>query len=128
MKTKMKVEKSASMLAKSSIRSFRGAAQRGAVKQELVRLGYPVDDRGGYANLCRLLREKVSAKSPACDFKPEIDSKEAIRDAVGEVDAKGITQLERWWDKYRVSLSELDAQVAEAESVMKGYLQELGYE
>ena len=62
------------------------------------------------------------------DFKPEIDSKEAIRDAVGEVDAKVITQLERWWDKYRVSLSELDAQVAEAESVMKGYLQELGYE
>ncbi|MEQ3725059.1 type I restriction-modification system subunit M [Alcanivorax sp.] len=61
-------------------------------------------------------------------FKPEIDSKEAIRNAVGEVDAKVITQLERWWDKYRVSLSELDAQVAEAESVMKGYLQELGYE
>ena len=62
------------------------------------------------------------------DFKPEIDSKEAIRDAVGEVDAKVMTQLERWWDKYRVSLNELDAQVAEAESVMKGYLQELGYE
>ena len=62
------------------------------------------------------------------DYKPEIDSKEAIRNAVGEVDAKVITQLERWWDKYRVSLSELDAQVAEAESVMKGYLKELGYE
>jgi len=62
------------------------------------------------------------------DFKPEIDSKEAIREAVGEVDAKVITQLERWWDKYRVSLSELDAQVAEAESVMKGYLKGLGYE
>ena len=62
------------------------------------------------------------------DFKPEIDSKEAIRDAVGEADAKVITQLERWWDKYRVSLSELDAQVAEAESMMKGYLKELGYE
>lgn len=62
------------------------------------------------------------------DFKPEIDSKEAIREAMGEVDAKVINQLERWWDKYRVSLSELDAQVAEAESVMKGYLEELGYE
>ncbi len=62
------------------------------------------------------------------EFKPEIDSKEAIRDAVGEVDAKVITQLESWWDKYRVSLSELDAKVAEAESVMKGYLKELGYE
>jgi len=79
------------------------------------------------------------------DFKPEIDTKEAIREAVGEVDdaqggasvaggrtpgatAKVISQLERWWDKYRVSLNELDVQVAEAESVMKGYLKELGYE
>ncbi|HIK73413.1 MAG: type I restriction-modification system subunit M [Alloalcanivorax venustensis] len=62
------------------------------------------------------------------DFKPEIDSRGAIRDAVGEADAKVINQLERWWDKYRVSLSELDVQVAEAETVMKGYLRGLGYE
>lgn len=62
------------------------------------------------------------------EFKPEIDTKEAIREVVGDVDAKVITQLERWWDKYRVSLSELDKQVAEAEDVMKGYLKELGYE
>ena len=39
-----------------------------------------------------------------------------------------IEQLERWWDKYKVSLNELDGQVDEAESVMKGYLKELGYE
>ena len=62
------------------------------------------------------------------EFKPDIESKEAIRDVVGDVDAKVITQLERWWDKYRVSLNELDAQVAEAEEVMKGFLVELGYE
>src|SRR5690606_29921289 len=62
------------------------------------------------------------------DFKPDIDTKEAIREAVGDVDAKVVTQLERWWDKYRVSLNELDAQVAEAEGVMKEYLRELGYE
>nr|WP_298377972.1 type I restriction-modification system subunit M [uncultured Halomonas sp.] len=63
------------------------------------------------------------------DFKPEIDTKEAIREALSDdVDTKVITQLERWWDKYRVSLNELDAQVAEAESVMKGYLKELEYE
>jgi len=62
------------------------------------------------------------------EFKPEIESKEAIRDVAGDVDAKVITQLERWWDKYRVSLKELDAQVAEAETVMKGFLAELGYE
>lgn len=86
-----------------------------------------------------------SADEEYYDFKPEIDTKEAIREAVGDVDdaqggasvaggrtpgatAKVITQLERWWDKYRVSLNELDAQVDEAESVMNGYLKELGYE
>ena len=62
------------------------------------------------------------------DFKPEIDSKATLREAAGDADAQVINQLERWWDKYRVSLTELDAQVAEAESVMKGYLKELGYE
>lgn len=73
-------------------------------------------------------RNEEQAGEGYFDFKPEIDSKEAIRDVAGEADSKVITQLERWWDKYRVSLSELDAQVAEAESVMKGYLKELGYE
>ncbi|WP_417667178.1 type I restriction-modification system subunit M [Pseudidiomarina sp.] len=63
------------------------------------------------------------------EFKPYIDTKEAIRETVeGHAPVKVVTQLERWWDKYRVSLNELDAQAAEAESVMKGYLKELGYE
>lgn len=62
------------------------------------------------------------------EFKPEIDAKESIREFVGDVGANVITQLERWWDKYRVSLNELDAQVAETESVMNAYLKELGYE
>lgn len=62
------------------------------------------------------------------DFKSEIEAKEAIREAVGDVDAKVIAQLERWWDKYGVSLDELDAQVVEAERVMQEYLEELGYE
>ncbi|WP_269900679.1 type I restriction-modification system subunit M [Paenalcaligenes faecalis] len=62
------------------------------------------------------------------DFKPEIDSKQKIREVVGEVPAAVIEQLERWWDKYKVSLKELDAEVAEAERVMKAYLVELGYE
>ncbi len=58
------------------------------------------------------------------DFK--IDSKEAIREVTDN--QKVITQLERWWDKYKVSLHELDKQVEDAEAVMKGYLKELGYE
>ena len=57
-----------------------------------------------------------------------LDSKEKIREVAGYGSAIVIEQLERWWDKYRVSLKELDAEVAAAEQVMKGYLQELGYE
>lgn len=69
-----------------------------------------------------------SAGEKYYEFKAEIDSKEKIREVAGDASAAVIEQLERWWDKYRVSLKELDAEVAEAEQVMKGYLQELGYE
>ena len=62
------------------------------------------------------------------EFKSEIDSKEKIREVASDTSAAVLEQLERWWDKYRVSLKELDTEVAEAEQVMKGYLQELGYE
>jgi len=62
------------------------------------------------------------------DFKPEIETKEQIRDHLGDADQSVITQFERWWDKYQVSLHEIDAQVKESEEVMRGYLKELGYE
>ena len=45
-----------------------------------------------------------------------------------EQDQSVITQFERWWDKYRVSLHEIDAQVKESEEVMRSHLKELGYE
>ena len=65
-------------------------------------------------------------------FKAEIERKEQIRTVVeaasDNVDAKVISQLERWWDKYQVSLHQLDAEVTDAEQVMHGYLKELGYE
>jgi type I restriction enzyme M protein len=62
------------------------------------------------------------------DFKPEIETKEQIRDHLDDADQSVITQFERWWDKYRVSLYEIDAQVKESEEVMWRYLKELGYE
>jgi type I restriction enzyme M protein len=62
-------------------------------------------------------------------FKPEITCKELISEVAGDkIETTVITQLERWWDKYQVSLYELDGQVASAETEMKGYLKELGYE
>ncbi len=61
-------------------------------------------------------------------FRPEVESKEQIRDCLGDVDQSIINQFERWWDKYRVSLHKIDAQVKQSEEVMWGYLEELGYE
>jgi len=62
------------------------------------------------------------------DFKSGISTKETIREIVTDVDDKVITQLERWWDKYHLSLNELDKQVDEVTDTVKGYLKELGYE
>ena len=62
------------------------------------------------------------------DFKPEIETKEQIRDHLGTEEQSIINQFERWWDKYRVSLHEIDTQVKQSEEVMWGYLKELGYE
>jgi type I restriction enzyme M protein len=50
------------------------------------------------------------------DWKTEIESKEQIRDFLRTDNQKVIAQFERWWDKYRVSLHELDAKVKESAS------------
>ncbi|MDG1815157.1 MAG: type I restriction-modification system subunit M [Glaciecola sp.] len=62
------------------------------------------------------------------DFKPEIETKDQIRDHLGDESQSVIAQFEKWWDKYRISLHEIDAQVKESEEVMWSYLKELGYE
>jgi type I restriction enzyme M protein len=61
-------------------------------------------------------------------FKASIQTKAHIRDQLTTQDPQVIAQFERWWDKYKVSLHELDAQAKDAEDVMWGYLKELGYE
>ncbi len=62
------------------------------------------------------------------EFKPEIESKEQIRDLLNTDEQSVISQFERWWDKYQVSLHELDAELKQSEEVMRGYLKELGYD
>ena len=62
------------------------------------------------------------------NFKPEIETKEQIREHLGDAEQSVITQFERWWDKYRVSFHEIDAQVKDSEVVMWDHLKELGYE
>ena len=62
------------------------------------------------------------------EFKAEIASKEAIRDIVNTDNQQVISQLERWWGKYKVSLHDINQKVETAETEMNAYLQELGYE
>ena len=61
-------------------------------------------------------------------FKAEIETKESIRDYLETEEQKVIEQFERWWDKYRVPLHEIDSQVRQSEEVMWRYLKELGYD
>ena len=62
------------------------------------------------------------------DFKSEIESKEQIRDFLKTDNQEVIERFEIWWDKYKVSLHELDAEVKSSEEVMWNNLKGLGYE
>jgi len=61
-------------------------------------------------------------------FREDIQEKSQIRQHLGDASDAVIQQFERWWDKYGVSLAQIDAEVKEAEAVMHGFLKELGYE
>jgi type I restriction enzyme M protein len=61
-------------------------------------------------------------------FKDDIKEKSQIRQHLGNASDAVIQQFERWWDKYGVSLAQIDAEVKDAEAVMHGFLKELGYE
>lgn len=61
-------------------------------------------------------------------FKNKIDSKEKIREFMGDVDQAIISQVERWWDKYSTPLRGIESQCAEAEKEMNLFLKELRYE
>ena len=62
------------------------------------------------------------------DFKTEIKNKQQIKEYLGTKEQSIINQFERWWDKYQVSLKEIDKKVKQSEEVMQSYLKELGYE
>ena len=62
------------------------------------------------------------------EFKSEIKSKEQIMDFLKTDNQKAIERFETWWDKYKVTLHELDAEVKSSEEVMWTYLKGLGYE
>ena len=61
-------------------------------------------------------------------FKPEIRNKKQIREHIRSNNQSVIHQFERWWDKYQVSLNDIDSQLRQSEEEMWGYLKELGHE
>lgn len=61
-------------------------------------------------------------------FRDHIKEKSQIRQHLINASDAVIQQFERWWDKYGVSLDQIDGEVKEAEAVMHGFLRELGYE
>ena len=60
-------------------------------------------------------------------FRPEFTDKKIIYEKLINEPKEVIEQCLYWWDKYYVSLVELNEQVYQAESRMQGYLQSLGY-
>ncbi|MDA9681562.1 type I restriction-modification system subunit M [Luminiphilus sp.] len=100
------------------------AILRGGIPVSEVEDGYIQETLNGMDVSCVFVRRDTEYY----DFKPEIETKEQIRDHLGDADQSVINQFERWWDKYRVSLHEIDTQVKESEEVMWSYLKELGYE
>lgn len=75
-------------------------------------------------------RNKVfqNTKGKYLAFRKEIDSKEKIRVVVGQTSPEVLSLLERWWDKYGISLRQLQKECGEAENALNIYLKELGYE
>lgn len=61
-------------------------------------------------------------------FRDDVKSRDDIRAALGTDDNAINAVFEQWWDKYKVSLRELEKECAEADAKMNSYLRELGYE
>ena len=61
-------------------------------------------------------------------FKNMIETKEQIAEYADGLSTEVVAQLEHWWEKYKVTLKDIEAEYEEADAVMKGYLKELGYE
>lgn len=67
------------------------------------------------------------------DFISDISKKEDIREIIGvnphviAVEEEMNTSLASWWEKYRVSMREIEAERDEAKERSDTYLRELGY-
>ena len=67
-------------------------------------------------------------KRKKVERKEEVEDKSQIREILGDVSDLVVEQFERWWDKYGISLAQIDFEVKESEKVMHRFLKELEYE
>ena len=61
-------------------------------------------------------------------FKDEIKEKSQIKHLLGDVSDSVIEQFERWWDKYAISLTQINSEIKESEAKIHKILREMGYE
>tara|TARA_A100001388_G_C28730032_1_gene480969 strand:- start:416 stop:1384 length:969 start_codon:yes stop_codon:yes gene_type:complete len=61
-------------------------------------------------------------------FKNDIKDKYQVRQLLGNASDLVVEQFEKWWEKYGVSLSQIDTELKESEELMHGFLRELRYE
>jgi type I restriction enzyme M protein len=61
-------------------------------------------------------------------FKPEIKNKEEMKSFLKTDKIKIISQFERWWNKYHVSLYEVEKEIKNSENELHQNLKKLGYE
>ena len=54
--------------------------------------------------------------------------KSQIREQLRDVSESVVNQFESWWDKYAISLIQINSELKESEKIMHGFLKELGYE
>ncbi len=62
------------------------------------------------------------------DWKSEFISRDSIQQVLKDEDQKIISLFEKWWDKYKVSYRDVDADFQKKEKIMWDYLREIGYE
>ena len=97
---------------------------RGGIPVIEVESEYMQETLEGLDITCVLVRRDNSYY----EFKPEIQTRQQVRERLKEADHTAVLQFERWWDKYHFPLYELSEQAKKSEAAMLRNLKELGYE
>ena len=76
---------------------------------------------------CDLSGVLVRRDAEYFDFRPELTDKADIARYAAELPSGAVAQLERWWDKYKVTFKDIEAELVAADKELDAYLKELGY-